>query len=209
MAELIYKEESYALIGCCMEVYNVLGHGFLEAVYQEALASELKRAGIPFRREVPLEVFYKGEPLNKSYFADFICFEKIIIETKALPTLLPAHAAQVFNYLKATRLQLGLLVNFGCSEKLQYSRHINLPRTSMNTDLVKRDLGNTDWTDSTDRTNGGDGIGFVNTNRKDSTNLTNRGTTPSNPLNSSNPCLKAPAPASPANSYYPNLFKND
>ena len=167
-----------------MEVYNVLGHGFLEAVYQEALARELKRVGIPFRREVPLEIFYKGESLNKSYFADFICFEKIILETKALPTLLPAHAAQVFNYLKATRLQLGLLVNFGCSEKLQYSRHINLPRTSMNTDL-----GNTDLTDST--------------------NLTNRGTPSSNPLNSCDPCLKIPAPASPANSYYPNSLKND
>lgn len=184
MAELIYKEESYALIGCCMEVYNVLGHGFLEAVYQEALARELKRAGIPFRREVPLEIFYKGEPMGKSYFADFICFEKIIVETKALPTLLPAHAAQVFNYLKATRLQLGLLVNFGCSEKLQYSRHINLPRTPVNTDSV-----------NTDSTN--------------SANLTNRFASSSDSLNSFDPCLKASAPASPSNSHGPNPLKND
>lgn len=170
MAELIYKEESYALIGCCMEVYNVLGHGFLEAVYQEALDRELKRAGVPFRREVPLEIFYKGEPLNKNYFADFVCFDKIIIETKALPTLLPAHAAQVFNYLKATRLQLGFLVNFGCPEKLQYSRHINLPRTSLKAESEN--------TDSTNPAN------FANRVSSHS----------SNPLNSSDPCLKAPPP---------------
>ena len=175
MAELIYKEESYALIGCCMEVYNVLGHGFLEAVYQEALDRELKRAGVPFHREVPLEIFYKGEPLNKNYFADFVCFDKIIIETKALPTLLPAHAAQVFNYLKATRLQLGLLVNFGCAERLQYSRHINLPRAASNTDMTN------------------------------STNLANQTLiSSSNPLNSFNPCLKAPLPTSSSNPYNPN-----
>ena len=178
MVDLIYREESYALIGCCMEVYNVLGHGFLEAVYQEALARELKRSGIPFRREVPLEIFYKGELLNKNYFADFVCFDKIIIETKALPALLPAHAAQVFNYLKATRLQLGLLVNFGCSERLQYSRHINLPRTTINTDP-----GNTDSTQ-------------VNTNLTNSTNKTNYVASSSDPLNSRNPCLKAPSPSS-------------
>lgn len=171
MAELIYKEESYALIGCCMEVYNVLGHGFLEAVYQEALDRELKRAGVPFRREVPLEIFYKGEPLNKNYFADFVCFDKIIIETKALPTLLPAHAAQVFNYLRATRLQLGLLVNFGCPEKLQYSRHINLPRAALNTNITN------------------------------STNLANQPLIPSfDSLNSFNPCLKTTCSSSPYNS---------
>ena len=184
MVDLIYKEESYAIIGCCMEVYNVLGHGFLEAVYQEALARELKRSGIPFRREVPLEIFYKGESLNRNYFADFVCFDKIIIETKALPALLPAHAAQVFNYLKATRLRLGLLVNFGCSERLQYSRHINLPRTAINTDL-----GNTDLTDST--------------------NLTNHGASSSNPLNSCNPCLKAADPVSSSNPRSPKSCKND
>ena len=180
MAELIYKEESYALIGCCMEVYNVLGHGFLEAVYQEALDRELKRAGVPFHREVPLEIFYKGEPLNKNYFADFVCFDKIIIETKALPTLLPAHAAQVFNYLKATRLQLGLLVNFGCAERLQYSRHINLPRTSLKAESEN--------TDSTNPAN------FANRVSSHS----------SNPLNSFNPCLKAPLPTSSSNPYNPN-----
>ena len=166
MGELIHKEETYKIIGCCMEVYNVLGHGFFEAVYQEALAREFKHSGVPFRREVPLGIVYKGEPLNKVYIADFICFDKIIIETKALPTLLPAHAAQVFNYLKATGLQLGLLVNFGCSEKLQYSRHINLPR---------KHTGTTNLTDSTDLTN------------------QQHPNHPSNSLNPSNPCFHYPS----------------
>lgn len=179
MKDLIYKEKTYALIGCCMEVYNVLGHGFLEGVYQEALGRELKRAGIPFRREVPLEVFYKGEPLNKNYFADFICFDKIIIETKALPTLLPAHAAQLFNYLKATGLELGLLVNFGCAEKLQYSRHINLPRTRLGNTV------NTGLTDSTDHT--------------DSSYPCSKALHPSDPLNPSDSCFKAPHPSDPLN----------
>ena len=113
MSELIYKEEAYRIIGACMTVHRELGTGFLEPVYQEAFAVELATEGIPFEREAELTILYKGNPLKKKYFSDFVCYEKIIVELKALRDLLPEHEAQLFNYLKATGLQLGLLVNFG------------------------------------------------------------------------------------------------
>jgi GxxExxY protein len=113
MSELLYKEEAYKVIGACMTVHRELGHGFLEAIYQEALARELEDQKIPFEREQALTVLYKDKPLNKKYFADFICYDSIIIETKAVKALTDDMTAQLFNYLKATRLQLGLLVNFG------------------------------------------------------------------------------------------------
>jgi GxxExxY protein len=121
-AELIYKEESYQIIGCCMEVYNNLRPGFLEGVYQEALALEFENAGVEFVQEAPLTILYKGKPLLKKYFADFLCFSKIIVEIKAVSNLAPDHYAQVKNYIAATGLKLGLLVNFGNPEKLEYSR---------------------------------------------------------------------------------------
>ncbi len=110
---LLYKQESYNIIGACMEVHNTLGCGFLEAVYQEALALEFERRKIPFVREKELTIEYKGIILGKRYNADFICYDKIIVETKALSELLTLHQAQVINYLKATELKLGILVNFG------------------------------------------------------------------------------------------------
>ena len=110
---LIYKEESYKIIGACMEVHNTLGCGFLEAVYQEALAIEFEKRGIPYIREAELNIEYKGIILSKKYNADFICYDKIIVETKALTELLTVHQSQVINYLKATKLKLGILVNFG------------------------------------------------------------------------------------------------
>ena len=122
--ELIFKAEAYKIIGCCMEVYNTLGSGFLEEVYQEALEREFVRAEIPYVREAALTIRYKGRPLNKRYFADFVCFGKVIVELKAVSQPVPGHAAQVVNYLKATGLQLGLLVNFGNAESLQWSRHV-------------------------------------------------------------------------------------
>jgi GxxExxY protein len=121
MTELLYKEEAYAIVGACMEVHRELGHGFLEPVYQEALEIELGFRRIPFSREVELGVRYKNELLKKKYFADFVCNDKILVELKAVKDLLPEHEAQIFNYLKATGLQLGLLVNFGQSS-LQYKR---------------------------------------------------------------------------------------
>ena len=121
--DIIYKEESYKIIGACMEVHKELGPGFLEAVYQEALALEFKRKGIPFKQEVRLEISYKGQTLSKYYEADFVCYDKIILETKAINELTGGHESQVLNYLKATKFKLGLLVNFG-AESLEYKRLI-------------------------------------------------------------------------------------
>ena len=110
---MIYKAESYKIIGACMEVHNELGHGFNEVVYQEALAREFNRQKIPFEAEKKLEIAYKGELLDKYYRADFICYGKIIIELKALTEITSREIGQVLNYLKVTELHLGLLVNFG------------------------------------------------------------------------------------------------
>ena len=121
--ELIFKEEAYKIIGACMEVHKELGSGFLEAVYHEALIHELNRQKIPFETNVKLRVSYKGKLLNKVYFADIICYNKIIIEIKAMDGLVSEHEAQVINYLKATDYKLGLLVNFG-TKSLQYKRLI-------------------------------------------------------------------------------------
>lgn len=118
---IIYKNESYEIIGACMEVHKNLGCGFLEAVYQEALAIELNRREIPFEQEKRLKINYKNTILQKEYIADFICYNKIIIEVKALNKLLPEHLAQTMNYLKVTNYKLGLLVNFGTTS-LQYKR---------------------------------------------------------------------------------------
>jgi GxxExxY protein len=119
--ELIYKQEAYDIIGACMEVHSELGSGFLEAVYHEALMMELNKRKIPFETNVKLQVTYKGKTLHKVYYADIVCYDKIIVELKAMDGLIPEHEAQVINYLKATGYQLGLLVNFG-AESLQYKR---------------------------------------------------------------------------------------
>ena len=121
ITELIFKDEIYKIIGACMEVHKFLGCGFLEAVYQEALAIEFTKQRIPFRQEKELKIPYKDVVLNKRYYADFICYEKIIVETKALSSLTTDHDAQVLNYLKATGFKLGLLVNFG-EKSLKHKR---------------------------------------------------------------------------------------
>jgi GxxExxY protein len=120
---LLYKEESFKIIGACMEVHNILGCGFLEGIYQEALAIEFEKRGIPFAREVELTIEYKDTILSKTYNADFVCYNTIIVEIKALTELLSVHQSQVINYLKATNLKLGILVNFG-EESLNYIRLI-------------------------------------------------------------------------------------
>ena len=121
MKNLLYKTESYNIIGACMEVHKQLGHGFLETIYQEALELEFTQRNIPYVREERIEVYYKEHTLKQFYIADFICHGNIIVELKALTALETSHTSQVINYLKSTDLQLGLLVNFG-ERSLQYKR---------------------------------------------------------------------------------------
>jgi GxxExxY protein len=113
--------ESYAVIGAAMEVHRELGHGFLEAVYQTALALEFQERGIPFKAEVALPVRYKGKLLTCSYRADFVCFEDLLVETKAISQLTKSDDAQLLNELKATGFHRGLLINFG-APSLEYQR---------------------------------------------------------------------------------------
>ena len=120
--EIVYKDESYRIVGACFEVYNEKGCGFLEAVYQECLEIEFEMQGIPFVSEKDLSLDYKGKPLKQRYTPDFICYDKIIVELKAVSELKDEHRAQAHNYLKATGMKLGLLVNFGHHPKLEYER---------------------------------------------------------------------------------------
>ena len=109
---LLYAEESFKINGAIYEVHKTLGPGLLEKVYQEALEKELKFQGIPFEREKSFTITYKGEELEQKYIADFVIYDKIVVELKAVEELLPVHKAQVINYLAITGLKLGLLVNF-------------------------------------------------------------------------------------------------
>jgi GxxExxY protein len=122
MTELIYKKESYAIIGACFEVYNDKGCGFLEPVYQECLAIEFEYQGVPAIAKPSLTLSYRGRILAQTYQADFVCFEKIIVELKAVSVLTDEHRAQLLNCLHATGFELCLLVNFGHYPKLEYER---------------------------------------------------------------------------------------
>ena len=121
---IVHKEESYRIVGAAFKVYNTLGHGFLEAVYQEALEIEFQHQGIPYEREKELKIYYGGVELKQTYKADFVCFGKIIVELKAVSALDDAHRSQVYNYLHATGYKLGLLLNFGHSKELEKERII-------------------------------------------------------------------------------------
>lgn len=122
MVEIVYKEESYRIMGACFEVYNQMGSGFLEPVYQECLRLEFADQQIPFASKLPLDLRYKERPLQTKYIPDFICFDSIIVELKSVKELLDKHRAQVHNYLKATGYKLGLLVNFSNHPKLKWER---------------------------------------------------------------------------------------
>ncbi len=111
---LLYPQESYKINGAIYEVHKNLGPGLLEKVYQEALEKEFVIQNIPFEREKAFSIVYKGEELEQKYIADFVCYDKIVVELKAVEELLPIHTAQVINYLSITGLKLGLLVNFNC-----------------------------------------------------------------------------------------------
>ena len=124
MTELLYKEEVYQIIGAAMEVYNQLGNGFLEGVYQDALALELQMRNIPFKEQASLQITYKAQPLRHHYTPDMILFDGIILELKAISSLGVNEEAQLLNYLKASGLRLGLLINFGAENKLEWKRMV-------------------------------------------------------------------------------------
>jgi GxxExxY protein len=123
MSELLYKDEVYTIIGAAIEVHRVLGPGFLEAVYQEALEIELQLRGLPFEPQKPLNIAYKSYRLQKGYLADLCCYGNIIVELKALDRLSGKEEAQLLNYLKATGFRVGLLINFGSTGKLEWKRY--------------------------------------------------------------------------------------
>jgi len=120
--KVLFKEECYAINGSLFEVYRVMGCGFLEAVYQECVAKEFCLRGIPFIAQPELKLSYKQQPLSQVYRPDFVCYDKIIVELKAVKAIAPEHQAQVLNYLKATGFRLGLLVNFGVYPKATIQR---------------------------------------------------------------------------------------
>ena len=122
MNEIIYREESYKIMGTCFEVYKEKGCGFLEAVYQECLELELIDQGVPFAFQQKLGLSYKGRLLKQTYEPDFICFGKIVLEIKAVTKLTDEHRAQMQNYLRATKHRLGLLGNFGHYPKVEAER---------------------------------------------------------------------------------------
>ena len=119
-----FKEETYKINGAAMKVYNTLKHGFLEAVYQEALEIEFKRQQIPFEREKELTINYEGVKLKQTYRADFVCYGNIIVELKAVSHLDDGHRSQVYNYLCATGYKVGLLFNFGHCDGLEIERKV-------------------------------------------------------------------------------------
>jgi GxxExxY protein len=120
--DLLYKEEAFAIVGAAIEVHRTLGPGFLEAVYQEAFQWELEERGIPFEPQRELRIWYKDRLLEKAYIVDVFCHSKIIVELKALDRLSGIEESQVLNYLKASRMRLGLLLNFGSTGKLEWKR---------------------------------------------------------------------------------------
>ena len=135
MTEIIYKAESYAIIGACFEVYNEKGCRFLEPVYQECVGIEFEYQRIPAIPKPSLTLSYRGRILIQTYEPDYVCFGKIIVELKAVSTLIDEHRAQLLNYLHATDFELGLLVNFGHYRKLEYERIAKTQRIKTRNDL--------------------------------------------------------------------------
>lgn len=124
MSELLFKEETFAIRGTVFEVYKEMGAGFLEQVYQECMEKELKERGIPFVAQPELILSYKGKALQQIFRPDLLCYDQIIVELKAVKNLAPEHTAQILNYLRASKLRLGLLINFGSHPKVQIERLI-------------------------------------------------------------------------------------
>ena len=124
--ELLFKKEVYRIMGACFEVYKELQCGLYEPIYQEALELEFISRRIPYEREVPLLVYYKGQELRKKYIADFVCYDNIILELKAVDFMTSEHESQLLNYLHITKFSLGILANFGHAKQLEWKRYINI-----------------------------------------------------------------------------------
>ena len=124
MNPLIHEKETYAILGACFEVYREKGCGFLEAVFQECLGLEFELQNTPSKAQVAMPLSYKGRPLVQRYIADFICYDKVIVELKAVSKITDEHRAQIQNYLHATGLRVGLLVNFGHFPKVEHERFV-------------------------------------------------------------------------------------
>jgi len=135
MTEIIHKQESYKIVGACFEVYNDKGCGFLEPVYQECLAIEFEYQRIPAIAKPSLTLSYRERTLAQVYLPDFVCFQKIIVELKAVSELVDEHRAQLLNYLHATGFELGLLVNYGHYPKLEYERIAKTQQVKTKTDF--------------------------------------------------------------------------
>ena len=123
-SKILYKEESYAIIGACFNVYKEKGNGFLEAVYQECLEIEFYFQEIPYGTQINLQLTYRDRVLKQTYKPDFLCYNKIIVEIKALSKIVDEHRAQILNYLNGSGFKLGLLINFGHNPKLEYERFV-------------------------------------------------------------------------------------
>jgi GxxExxY protein len=132
---LIYEQETYKILGACFEVYKQKGFGFTEPIYQECLAIEFELQNIPFIAQPKIELDYKGRALNQFFVPDFVCFDKVIVEIKALSNLVDANNSQVLNYLNATNFELALLVNFGHYPKLEHKRIANTKNKNTNLNL--------------------------------------------------------------------------
>jgi GxxExxY protein len=123
-SKILYKDESYAIVGACMKVHRALGPGFLEAVYEAVLEKEFIIQNISYKKQVQLDLYYEGVKLKKHYRADFVCYDSIIVELKAVAQIPTVFYAQLQNYLKCTNMELGLLINFG-TPSLTYKRIVN------------------------------------------------------------------------------------
>ena len=129
--DLIYAEEAYAIFGACFDVCNHMGNGFVEPVYQECLEIEFESKEIPHIAQQELHLQYRGRVLKRKYVPDFVCYDKVIVEIKAVSTSTDEHRAQVHNYLAATGYQLGLLINFGHAQSVQYERIVHTRLNSL------------------------------------------------------------------------------
>lgn len=124
MSDILLKEEVFSIVGSAMEVYNHLGAGFLEAVYQEAMELELTSRNIPMVPQKEIQIAYKNQFLKKGYIADFLCYDQVIVEIKAMEKLTSREESQLINYMKATKLNVGVLINFGAAPSLEWRRMV-------------------------------------------------------------------------------------